>query len=55
MIRFEKKLAPKPLPKDPEENRFEQIRRTTAEKRKEYDADAARRGARQAAEDKKLI
>ena len=55
MIRFEKIPAPKKKPKDSEENRFEQIRKTTAEKRKERGADGARRRAGQTAEDNKLI
>lgn len=55
MIPHVKKPVPKPLPKQAEENRFEQIRKAAAERHKKSDTDGTRRRARQTAEDNRLI
>lgn len=55
MITFVKKTEPQPLAKEAEGNRFEQIRKTAAERHKKSDTDGKRRRARQTAEDNRLI
>jgi hypothetical protein len=55
MISFMKKtenLQPPPRPAD--DNRFEQIRKTAAERHKKSDTDGSRRRARQIVEDNRL-
>jgi len=56
MISFMKKTEnPQPLSKPAEDNRFEQIRKKSAEMHKKSDTVGARRRARQTAEDNRLI
>ncbi|MGQ2909879.1 MAG: hypothetical protein ACT6QU_18235 [Aliihoeflea sp.] len=55
MITFTKKADTPPRPKDDEENRFEQIRKTARERHQKSDTDGARRRDRQTAEDNRLI
>ena len=55
MIAFVKKAEPQPLPKEAEDNRFEQIRKAAAKRHKKSDTDGTRRRARQTAEDNRLI
>lgn len=55
MISFEKKPAPQLLPTEAKDDRFEQIRKAAAERRKKSDTDGTRRRDRQKAEDNRLI
>ena len=55
MIAFVKEAEPQPLPKEAEENRFDQIRKEAANRHKKFDTDGTRRRARQKAEDNRLI
>ena len=56
MISFMKKTEnPQPLSKPAEDNRFEQIRKKSAEMHKKSDTVGARRRAPQTAEDNRLI
>ncbi|WP_164480453.1 hypothetical protein [Mesorhizobium sp. Root552] len=55
MILFGKKTDTQPTFKQIEENRFEQIRKAAAERRRKSDTDGTRRRARQKAEDNRLI
>ncbi len=45
MINYGKKAEIQPSAKDVEDNRFEQIRKAAAEKHRQLDTEAARRGA----------
>lgn len=49
------KVELKPSPVKDEDNRFEQIRKAAAARRRISDPDGARRRARQAAEDNRLL
>ena len=55
MITFTKKADTQPSPKEREENRFEQIRKTAKERHQKSDTDGTHRRARQTAEDNRLI
>jgi hypothetical protein len=55
MIPLVKKAEPRPVPKQAEDNRFEQIRKAAAERHKKSDTDGTRRRARQTAEDNRLV
>lgn len=55
MITFVKKTDPQPVTDQPEENRFEQIRKAAKEGHRKLDTDGTRRRARQTAEDNRLI
>jgi hypothetical protein len=55
MISCVKKAEPQPLPKEAEENRFDQIRKEAANRHKKFDTDGTRRRARQTAEDNRLV
>jgi hypothetical protein len=55
MITFTKKTDTQPTPKDGEENRFEQIRKTAKERHQKSDTDGTRRRESQTAEDNRLI
>ena len=53
MITFTRKAAVDPSPKDVDDNRFEQIRKAAKERHRRSDTDAAQRGDRQTAADRK--
>jgi hypothetical protein len=55
MITFEPKTDVPPALEEPEENRFERIRKAAAERHRKSDTDGTRRRARQTAEDNRLI
>jgi len=55
MIAFTPKPAPQLSPAPADDNRFEQIRKAAAERRKKSDTDGRRRRDRQKAEDNRLI
>jgi hypothetical protein len=55
MISYVKKTEAKPLPKEVEDNRFEQIRKAAAERHRKSDTDGARRRDRQKADDNRLV
>lgn len=55
MISFVKKTTDSPSPAEADDNRFEQIRKTAAEKRKKSDSGGEQRRARQATEDDRVI
>ena len=55
MISFVKKSDPQPLPKEVEDNRFEQIRKEALERHRKSDTDGTRRRERQKAEDSRLL
>ena len=50
-----KKTDPRPATKENEQNRFQNIRKAAAERRRKADTDGTRRRARQTAEDNRLI
>lgn len=54
MISYVKKTDPQPLPKEAEDNRFEQIRKAAAGGHRKSDADGIRRRAQQKADDDPL-
>lgn len=54
MISFVKKTAAQPVSPQAEDNRFEQIRKKSAEMHKKSDTVGARRRARQTVEDNRL-
>jgi hypothetical protein len=50
-----KKTDPKPATEENEQNRFENIRKAAAERRRKADTDGTRRRARQMVEDNRLL
>jgi len=54
MISFMKKAENPQPPRPADDNRFEQIRKTAAERHKKSDTDGSRRRARQIVEDNRL-
>ncbi|MEX0409063.1 hypothetical protein ABGN05_25810 [Aquibium sp. LZ166] len=55
MITFTKKTDPKSAPNEPEENRFENIRKAAKERHRKSDTDGASRRDGKTADDTKLI
>jgi len=55
MISYVKKDEQKQLPTEADGNRFEQIRKASAERHKKADTDGTRRRARSTVEDNRLI
>jgi len=55
MMSFVTKTDPQSPSKETEDNRFEQIRKAAAERRKKSDRDKARVAARQTAKDSRLL
>ena len=55
MITFRKKADGQPAPKEREENRFEQIRKTAKERHQKSDADGAGSRDGQTTEDDRLL
>lgn len=55
MIAYVKKTDPKPATDDNEQNRFENIRKTAAERRQKAAADGTLRRSRQTVEDNRLL
>jgi hypothetical protein len=55
MIIYAKKTELKPATEESEQNRFEDIRKAAADRRKKADTDGTLRRARQRAEDNRLL
>lgn len=55
MISFSKKTEPKPVQAEPETNRFEQVRKSAADRHKQSVTDGERRRDKQTTEDNRLV